>query len=91
MLIIISTRAKKDVRRIPRNVAVKFQAWLTVVRESGLKSAQQMSTFRDHALVGDRKGQRSVYLSRSWRLVYRTYPEKQVTVVEVLEVMNHEY
>lgn len=52
---------------------------------------QKVKGYRDHALKGDRKGQRSSSLSRSWRIIYILDGRTQQLIVEVLEVNHHEY
>ena len=52
---------------------------------------QKVKGYRDYALKGDRKGQQSSSLSRSWRVIYKLDDKAQKLVVEVLEVNHHEY
>jgi addiction module RelE/StbE family toxin len=52
---------------------------------------QEVKGYRDHALKGNRKGQRSTSLSRSWRVIYVLDESTEQINVEVLEVNHHEY
>jgi len=47
--------------------------------------------YKDHALKGDRKGQRSAYLSKSYRVIYHLDKEETFFIIEVLEINKHEY
>jgi mRNA-degrading endonuclease YafQ of YafQ-DinJ toxin-antitoxin module len=52
---------------------------------------QKIKGHNDHSLVGNRKGQRSSYLSRSWRVIYTIDEKLNFINVEVLEVYHHDY
>jgi proteic killer suppression protein len=45
--------------------------------------------YHDEPLKGDRLGQRSIRLSRSYRLIY--IESQELGVVKVVEVNKHEY
>ncbi|MFP5492198.1 MAG: type II toxin-antitoxin system mRNA interferase toxin, RelE/StbE family [Bacteriovoracia bacterium] len=89
MLVLISRNARKDVRRAPYFIVLKFQTWFEIVTEDGIEAVQRVVGYRDHPLVGNRKGQRSSSLNRSWRVIYII--ETDHNSVYVLEVTNHEY
>lgn len=61
------------------------------VEDKGLFQAQRFPGFRDHSLKGDRKGQRSVYLTKKWRTVYTVDSKKGLVLIIVEEVMPHDY
>ena len=52
---------------------------------------QKVRGYRDHALQGDRKGQRSSSISKSWRVIYQLEKKANKIIVKVLEVNHHEY
>ena len=89
MLVLISRKAQKDVRRAPYFIVLKFQDWVDTVEEDGIEAVQKKIGYRDHSLMGKRKGQRSSSLNRSWRVIYII--ETELFYVNVLEVTNHEY
>ncbi len=86
----ISKNAKRDLKKVPRHIIVQFDLWIEIIETEGFKSMQQIKGYNDHPLTGNRKGQRSSYLSRSWRVIYTLDVNLQI-IVEVLEVCNHDY
>jgi len=89
--VIISKKAEKSLRRIPRQILIAFDLWVEIIETDGLKAMQKIKGYRDHGLVGDRKGQRSSSLSYSWRVIYELDEKDKIISVEVVEVMNHDY
>jgi proteic killer suppression protein len=87
----ITKHAQKDLKKIPRHILVQFDLWVEVIETEGFKVMQKIKGYNDHALVGDRKGQRSSYLSRSWRVIYTLDDKTKSINVEVLEVNHHDY
>ncbi len=45
--------------------------------------------FHDESLKGERKGQRSVRMNKSYRLIYRVIQDH--VYIELLEVHKHDY
>jgi toxin HigB-1 len=88
--VLLSKRAVKDLDSVPTYVAVKLQAWKDGVEGLGLEEMRKRPGFHDEPLKGDRKGQRSIRLSRSYRAIYRVVKD-QVVFVLVEEVNKHEY
>ena len=91
MHIVDLTPVRKALKKVPHFIADKVQIWADMVEKEGLFSVQKVPSFRDHSLKGDRKGQRSVYLNKQWRLVYTTNKNSDITIVRVEEVMPHDY
>ena len=60
---------RKDLKKAPYYIGDKVQIWADMVEQEGLFAVQRVPGFRDHSLKGDRKGQRSVYLNKQWRLI----------------------
>ncbi len=87
----ISKHAEKDLRKIPRHILIQFDLWVEVIETEGLKGMQKVKGYKDHPLVGNRKGQRSSYLSRSWRVIYEIECETNSINVIVLEINHHDY
>ena len=88
--VLLSRRAVKNLETVPAHVAVKLQAWKDGVETLGLDEMRKRPGFHDEPLKGDRKGQRSIRLSLSYRAIYRIVRE-QVIFVLVEEVNKHEY
>ncbi len=90
-IVVITKKAVKELRKIPKHIIIQFDLWVEVIETDGLKAMQKIKGYRDHSLKGDRKGQRSSSLSRSWRVIYVLDEEKHLLTVDVLEVNHHEY
>jgi proteic killer suppression protein len=87
----ISATAAKQLKKVPWNIRAKFNAWCEILSVEGMLEARKMRGFRDEALQGKRWGQRSVRLSRSYRVIYKELAKGELAVIEVLEVNKHEY
>ena len=87
----ISKRARKDFRKVPKHIVKNFQRWALLVEDIGLVEVRKIKGFHDEPLSGDRSGQRSVRLSKAYRLFYVELPGGEINIVTVLEVNKHEY
>ena len=76
---------------VPRNVAAKFFEWTKAVQRLGLPEVRRRPGFHDEPLKGNRRGQRSIRLNRSYRAIYVETRDGTVELVEVMEVTKHEY
>lgn len=81
----------KHLRQTPPQVAAKFRAWVLLVELTGLREVRKRPGFHDEPLKGDRMGQRSIRLNRSYRAVYVERCSGAVELIEVVEVTKHEY
>lgn len=77
-------------KKLPKQVKLRFSAWMDFVAFNGIFEAQKAKRFRDHALSGSRKGQRSVYLDKKWRVIY-TLHGKKILIIRVEEITPHDY
>lgn len=87
----VSKRAQKDLKKAPKHIAKNFQRWAILVEVVGLVEVRKIKGFHDEPLTGDRSGQRSVRLSKAYRLFYVEMPDGETNIVNVLEVNKHEY
>lgn len=76
---------------MPKHIIIKLMAWVEGVREKGLLEVRKLPGFHDEPLKGNRKGQRSIRLSKSYRAIYIVDEQKQTAYITVLEVNKHEY
>ncbi|MEI6805175.1 MAG: type II toxin-antitoxin system mRNA interferase toxin, RelE/StbE family [Myxococcaceae bacterium] len=88
--VVLSTRAKKDLKKVPRHIAVKLQLWVDDVEERGLQEVRKVPGYHDEPLRGERAGERSIRLSLSYRAIY-TEQFDEVEFVRIEEVNKHEY
>jgi toxin HigB-1 len=90
----ISPGAKKQLRKLPQHVVVKFLAWVQAVQDKGLEEVRKVPGFHDEPVKGN-AGQRSIRLSKGYRAYYRLKkrPEGPATIefVYVEGVDKHEY
>lgn len=77
----LSDKSKKQLKKLPKHIVFKFYTWVEFLSEVGLLEVRKSSGFHDEPLKGNRKGQRSIRLNKSYRAIY----------IEVLEINNHEY
>lgn len=86
----LSKTAQKQIQKLPSHIVVKLMAWIESVNTDGLEEVRKVPGFHDEPLRGQRAGQRSIRLSRSYRAIYVIKSHK-IEFVEVLEVNKHEY
>lgn len=87
-LVIIDIK-NKDLRRIPKHILSKLKAWVEKVEELGIREVRLSIGYHDEPLSGDRKGQRSIRLSKLWRAIY--IENKGNLEIVVIEVTPHKY
>lgn len=85
------SKVKKQLKKVPVEVRIKFQQWVLFIEQKSLFQAQKFPGFRDHSLKGNRKGQRSVYLTKKWRAIYTIGKNEEISIVFVEEVTPHDY
>lgn len=87
---VLFDRVKKELRRLPIHIQEKAEKWALDVEEYGLEKVRQLPGLHDEPLKGNRLGQRSIRLSKSYRLIYVVF-EETIIVVTVLEIHKHDY
>ena len=89
--VVLSRRAQKDLKSAPRHVATKLLYWVGEVETNGLEETRKQPGFHDEPLKGQRRGQRSIRLSRAYRAIYVIRRDGSVEFVSVEEVSKHGY
>ena len=89
--VVLTENARKDLRKVPVNVRLKFEFWVNQVTINGLAEVRKILGFHDEPLRGDRQGQRSIRLSRSYRAFYRVFKDGIIQLVSVEEINKHDY
>lgn len=89
--VLLSSQARKDLRKVPRHILNKLDVWIDSVEREGLENVRRIPGFHDEPLKGQRVGQRSIRLSRAWRAIYEVLTDQRVSFVSVMEVTHHEY
>lgn len=83
--------AQRDLQKVPKYIAIKLYEWIEAVAHDGLIEVRKISGFHDEPLKGQRKGQRSIRLSKSYRAIYRIGNSGKMEIVEIVEVNKHDY
>lgn len=81
----------KVLRKLPMFVVDKLNAWARSVEKFGIREVRKVPGYHDEPLKGQRKGQRSIRLSRSYRAIYTEYNDGEIEIILVEEVSKHEY
>lgn len=89
--VVLKEKIRKDLKKIPQHILVKLYEWIEAVSHEGLLKIRKIPGFHDEPLKGDRKGQRSIRLSKSYRAIYILAMDGSVEVAEIIEVNKHDY
>jgi mRNA-degrading endonuclease YafQ of YafQ-DinJ toxin-antitoxin module len=84
--VVESRLLRKQWQRAPRRVQADYEFWREQVRILG---PNRQGGYRTHALHGGRSGQRSAWLGRQWRVIFRVVEDE--LIVEALELIPHSY
>lgn len=79
--VVFTKEALRQYHRIPPLIREKLEAWINWVEVEGIDFARSIPGFKDHKLRGQHEGQRSVWLNRTWRLIY--VETEQIIIVEI--------
>jgi len=92
MKVEFSRQAQKDIQSIPKQVALKLGLWVVSVEEIGLELTRKHGGkgLHDEPLRGNRLGQRSIRLNRSYRAIY-SIRKNVIEFVQIEEVNKHDY
>ncbi|ASD63980.1 type II toxin-antitoxin system mRNA interferase toxin, RelE/StbE family [Bdellovibrio bacteriovorus] len=85
----ISRFAEKQLKRIPSHIKEALRYWAESIELIGLSQTRKLPGYHDEPLKGDRKGQRSIRLNRSYRAIY-VETVKEIEII-VIEVNKHEF
>jgi proteic killer suppression protein len=86
----LTDKFKKQIKKMPSFIIESAQAWIDSVNEIGLDKTNELPGYRAHHLKGDRKGERSVSLNKSYRIIF-TVENGEVQVVCLREINKHKY
>jgi proteic killer suppression protein len=89
--VVLSKFAQKQIRRLPHPIQIAMQYWQDLIESEGIEVMRRIPGYHDEPLEGQRKGQRSSRLNRSYRVIYRELDSDEVAVIAVLEVNKHVY
>ena len=87
----ITKFAEKQIRKLPKHIVAAYHTWVKTVELDGIRATRLLSGYHDEPLRGERKGQRSVRLSKSYRVIYEETESGNLVLIGVQEVNKHEY
>ena len=84
--------AAKQLARLPEHIKKAATIWKMSIESAGMLETRKSSGYHDEPLKGQRLGERSVRLSRAYRLIYIEFDDgSEIVVVGVQEVNKHDY
>jgi len=89
--VVLRKKLEFSLKKLPKHIIAKLTAWINAVGHDGLSEVRKIPGYHDEPLQGDRKGQRSIRLSNSYRAIYIIDKAGQMEVVEIIEVNKHDY
>lgn len=87
----ISKKAEKQLRAVQQSIYSAYKLWLSVILSEGVKGLRSYAGFKDHALTGNRKGERASRLSRTMRIIYKVTNNGEIELIDIIEVNSHDY
>jgi len=87
----LTKKAQRDLIRVPKFIKEKLLLWVDAVERLGIRQTRKIPGFHDEPLKGDRKGQRSIRLNRSYRAIYIEDQNGELHIISIIEVNKHEY
>ncbi len=89
--VFISKFAEKQIKKLPKQISEALFIWVESIELTGIVDIRKLKGYHDEPLKGDRKGQRSARLNRSYRVIYVENESKDLVLITVIEVNKHEY
>ena len=89
--VFISKFAEKQIKKLPKQISEALFIWVESIELTGIADIRKLKGYHDEPLKGDRKGQRSARLNRSYRVIYVENENKELVLITVKEVNKHEY
>lgn len=91
VIVTLTKKAEKDLKKLPMYIVDKLQLWVDMVENQGLRESRKIPSFHDEPLHGNRRGQRSIRLSKAYRAIYIERNDNRIEFVDILEVNKHDY
>ena len=84
-------KVKKTIKKLPKYIQNKFARWIESIQKDGWLFVKGIGNYRDHALKGNLKGQRSARLGWSYRIIYEVIENKGFYRIIIKGVTKHDY
>ena len=83
---------EKELIKLPKPIVFKLLQQAESVRNDGLRQVRKLPGYNDEPVQGkERRGQRSIRLSKAYRAFYRIDATGVIHFIEVIEVNKHDY
>lgn len=86
----LTQKVKKQLQKLPKYIVENLIMWVESIENDGLEEVRRIPGYHDEPLLGQRKGQRSIRLSRAYRAIYEVKKDR-IEFIEVQEVHKHDY
>jgi toxin HigB-1 len=83
--------AEKQLDKVPKYIKEAMYLWALTVHKIGIEEVRKVKGYHDEPLKGDRRGQRSIKLNRSYRAIYEQTNDEELILISVVEVNKHDY
>ena len=87
----ITPFATNNLAKIPVYIVRKLEYWINAVEEYGIEIVRKVPGYHDEPLKGNRKGQRSIRLNKSYRAIYIETKTHEIQLIQIIEVNKHDY
>ena len=91
MRVVFTTSVAKAIHKVPMHVFLKLRDWTEAVETVGIENVRKAKGYHDEPLKGERRGQRSIRLSKAYRAIYIENTDGTVRIITVIEVHKHDY
>lgn len=88
---VLFDKVSKTLNRLPIHIVRNLQRWALQVESLGIREVRKIPGYHDEPLRGDRSGQRSIRLSKSYRAFYLESQGDGIRLIQVQEINKHEY
>jgi toxin HigB-1 len=86
-----SKKFQKQLKKLPTYIKQAVAVWVQSVIREGISDVRKFRGYHDELLKGKRIGQRSVRLSKAYRLIYEEDNNKETVTILLVEVNKHDY
>ena len=83
----ISNKVWKKLNKLPRHIELQAES----VELEGIYKVRMIKGYHDESLKGQRKGQRSVRISKGCRIIYREEKSINKNIILIEKINKHDY
>lgn len=79
--VVIDSIAEKQLKKIPQYIRDKLYQWVEKVEILGIEEIRKAKGYHDEPWKGNRSGERSIRLNKSYRVIYIQKKNFELTLV----------